>query len=171
MAKNIKLTLSSNNENVYFDSFNIINQLLREKNVYPSSQKRIMMSKFLYGLIADGTQVGFVSASKDEKYYPDILSLDLCLLKQYRLPGMADKILPKVVTAIEQNRLYDNEFIIIEKSRSHDEDVKGIDYSNKIVLLQDRLSELNNVHPDGINKPTKVVNAKHSYTFNNKERK
>ena len=162
MAKNIRLELSSVNEDVYFDSFFIVNQLLKEKNVYPSSQKRVMMAEYLFALKINDDQIGFVSAVKDDKYYSDILSLDLCLLKPYRNIGIANEILPKVVSAIEHED-FDNKFIIIEKNRSHDDQIDGIQYSDDIVLLQDRLDEINYVHPDGIVKPHRVVSTKEAF--------
>ena len=163
MAKNIKIELASTNEDIYFDSFFIVNQLLKENNVYPSSQKRIMMSKFLYGIMMNNEQIGFVSASSDEKYYSDVLVLDLCILKPYRKSGIANTILPRVLTAIEHNNQYSNEFVIIEKTRSHDDQIKGIKYSDNVVLLQNRLDEMNYIHPDGIERNKRVISGREAF--------
>ena len=172
MAKKIRLELSSSNEDIYFDSYYIINQLLNEKNIYPSSQKRITMSDFLFALKQNDKQIGFVSAFKDDRFYSDVLSLDLCLLKSYRSNGIANKVLPRVVLAIEQSSEYNDEFIIIEKSKSHDDEIKGIKYSDDIILLQDRLEEINYTHPDGIERGKKVVSGREAFfNPNNKGRK
>ena len=169
MANNVRVLLSASTDDVYYDSLYIVNQLLREKNVYTSSQKRLTMADYIFAIMDHDKQVGFISAIKGDTFYNDVISLDICLLEPYRISKNFKKIIPKIVKKIENDSNYDNEFIVVEKKRSHI-NVDGIKYNDDIVLLQDRLNEIDYVHPDGIVATHRVCYSKEAF-INNKERK
>ena len=170
MANNIKVLLSSNIDDVYYDSIYIVNQLMREKNVYASSQKRLTMADYIFAIMDKDKQVGFISAVKGDNFYDDIISLEVCLLEPYRCSKSINKLIPKIVKRIETDKNYDNEYIILEKNRSH-VFIDGIRYSDDIILLQNRLEEIDYDHPDGIKKNHRIITSKEAFVCANKEKK
>jgi hypothetical protein len=147
------IVLSNMNDYYYFQSAKMVSSFLQESDIYPSSQKRINYSDFLYAIMVDQKQVGFVSAYKEEEH-DNILNLDLCLLKEYRFKGYGNQFLKQIVRLIEANRKYKREFIIIDRSKAHDDITFGFDIGDNKVLLQNRIHELNIY---------KVVDSKNKY--------
>ena len=137
---NIDIRLSDMNDSYYFNSNEIVTELLNESNVYPGSQKRIFMSKFLFAIIYDNKQIGFVSCLLEGA---NVLSLDLCLLKEYRNFNIADEILYKVVDEIKNNSLYDGEIIMINKNKVHDNITVGLNMGDNNIMLNCIVRESN----------------------------
>ena len=137
---NIDIRLSDMNDSYYFNSNEIVTELLNESNVYPGSQKRIFMSKFLFAIIYDNKQIGFVSCLLEGV---NVLSLDLCLLKEYRNLNIADEILYRVVDEIKNNSLYDGEIIMINKNKVHDNITVGLNMGDNNIMLNCIVRESN----------------------------
>ena len=137
---NIDIKLSNMNDDYYFNSNEIVTELCNESNVYPGSQKRIFMSKFLFAIIHDNKQIGFVSCLLEDN---NDLSLDLCLLKEYRNLNIADEILYKVVDEIKNNSSYNGEIIMINKKKVHDNITVGLNMEDNNIMLNCIVRESN----------------------------
>lgn len=137
---NIDIRLSDMNDSYYFNSDEIVTELSHESNVYPGSQKRIFMSKFLFAIIHDNKQIGFVSCLLEDT---NELSLDLCLLKEYHNLNIADEILYMVVDQIKNSSLYDGEIIMINKNKVHDNITVGLNMGDNNIMLNCIVRESN----------------------------
>ncbi|MCR5224393.1 MAG: hypothetical protein K6C11_04525 [Bacilli bacterium] len=156
---NIDIRLSDMNDSYYFNSNEIVTELLNESNVYPGSQKRIFMSKFLFAIIHDNKQIGFVSCLLEGT---NVLSLDLCLLKEYRNLNIADEILYRVVDEIKNSSIYDGESIMINKNKVHDNITVGLNMGDNNIMLNCIVRE-SNKH--------KVIDSKNKFGALNKYEK
>ena len=141
---------------------------------YISSQPRLYLSKFLF-IISLGTHpIGFVTAIKDDRLKQDVLSLDLCVKKDYRNIENANSIynslLEEAVKQIETRTHYSREFIVIDKNKTNIPLSIGIPISDDFLLLQDRKEEIDIIYPYGIKENLRVYGARKVYKSDKKRK-
>ena len=148
----LRVFRSTDQDEYYFDLYDILIKIFEEADGYFSVPKRLLLCSYLYAIEVDNTLAGFMTIIQDSKKYADgILSIDLCLLKEYRNKGYGEEALKLMCEDIIKQEDYDGEFIILENDKTNDRlDYSGTYYDEKVNVLQGRLNELRIRYPDGI---------------------